>query len=110
MLAFWCVALFITIGKGTPAIFDPPKRFVIKGPYRYVRNPMVIGVLLMLIGEAVYFHSTGILIYASVLCIIIRNVVVRVEEKDLERRFGNEYIEYKRSINRWLPKFKRLQK
>lgn len=105
-LAVWCVMLFIKEGKGTPLPFAPPKRLVLTGPYRFVRNPMVIGTVLFLLGNAILLGSAGIFIY-TVIIFLIMHFFVLVEERSLVRRFGAEYTSYLKDIPRWLPRFLR---
>src|ERR1700745_2186800 len=64
-IALWCGFTFLFMGKGTPAPFDPPRKLVIRGPYRFVRNPMYIGAGMTLAGAAVYYESLSILIYTG---------------------------------------------
>ena len=101
-----CVFVFITRGKGTPAVFDPPIEFVATGPYAYVRNPMYIGGFILLVGFGLYHHSVSILILSVILIAVFHLFVVLVEEPILERQFGKSYVDYKKHINRWLPKWK----
>ncbi|HAJ57738.1 MAG TPA: isoprenylcysteine carboxyl methyltransferase [Candidatus Omnitrophica bacterium] len=103
-LAVWCVMLFIKEGKGTPLPFAHPKRLVLTGPYRFVRNPMVLGTVLFLLGNSILLGSAGIFIYAAVIFLIMHFFVL-VEERSLARRFGAEYSSYRKNIPRWLPKF-----
>lgn len=103
VIAFWCIYIFITIGKGTPAPFDPPRRLVTRGPYQFVRNPMYIGAGLALIGAALFYESLSLLGYVGVLFVIVHSFVVLYEEPTLRRTFGNEYEEYCQKIRRWLP-------
>ena len=99
----WCVALFARVGQGTLAPWDPTRRLIVVGPYRYVRNPMITGVLTMLAGESVYLGSR-VLAFWTVTFFIINNVYFRLlEEPGLERRFGASYGEYKSAVGRWLP-------
>ena len=106
ILVLICVGVFIIRGKGTPAVFDPPTEFVAIGPYKFVRNPMYIGGFILLIGVALFHHSISILILCGVLFFLFHLFVVFVEELQLEKRFGESYIEYKNSVNRWVPKGK----
>ena len=106
LLVLLCVLVFIIRGKGTPAVFDPPREFVATGPYAYVRNPMYIGGFILLIGFGLYHTSLSILILALVLIIVFHFFVLLVEEPNLERLFGNSYLDYKKKINRWIPKLK----
>ena len=101
-VALWCVLAFAFIGKGTPAPFDPPRRLVIRGPYRFVRNPMYIGAGLALLGTAVFYLSWPLLIYAGVFFIATHLFVLAYEEPMLRRTFGEEYEAYCRRVHRSL--------
>lgn len=103
-LTGWCVNLFNVEGRGTPAPFDPPKRFVATGPYRFVRNPMAIGIWLVLGGEAALYQSRAVAIYLLVVIALVAAFVRFVEEPGLERRFGSGYLAYKRQVPRWIPR------
>ena len=105
-LSGWTVRLFMKFGKGTPAPWDPPKRLVIQGPYRYVRNPMITGALLMLLAEALLFQSLVIATWMMVFFIGNAIYLPLVEEKGLEQRFGNEYLEYRTHVPRWIPRLR----
>jgi protein-S-isoprenylcysteine O-methyltransferase Ste14 len=102
-IALWCVYTFATIGKGTPAPFDPPRRLVTRGPYQFVRNPMYIGAGLALIGAALFYESLSLLGYVGILFLIVHSFVIWYEEPTLRRTFGNDYEEYCRKVRRWLP-------
>src|SRR5213593_4678336 len=102
-IAFWCVFTFAFIGKGTPAPFDPPRRLVIRGPYRFVRNPMYIGAGMTLAGAALYYESLSIFIYTGIFFLITHLFVVLYEEPTLRRTFGDEYEAYFRRVRRWWP-------
>ncbi|MDH3852581.1 MAG: isoprenylcysteine carboxylmethyltransferase family protein, partial [Deltaproteobacteria bacterium] len=93
-------------GKGTPAPWDPPKRLVIRGPYRHVRNPMITGALLVLLAEATLFQSLPIAIWMTVFFIGNAIYFPFIEEKGLEKRFGDEYRNYKANVPRWLPRIR----
>jgi protein-S-isoprenylcysteine O-methyltransferase Ste14 len=103
-LALACGGFFAARGLGTPAPFDPPREFVAVGPYRYVRNPMYIGALLMLGGFGLIERSPSVLLLAAGAAILAHAFVVFVEEPGLERRFGESYREYTRLVRRWLPR------
>jgi protein-S-isoprenylcysteine O-methyltransferase Ste14 len=105
-LALICIATFIVIGKGTPAPFDPPREFVARGPYTYVRNPMYIGGLTLLAGFGLYQHSLSILILTVIFLAVVHLLVVFVEEPGLENLFGQSYFEYKNQVNRWIPRLR----
>lgn len=104
LLAWKTVSLFFTVGDGTPAPWAPPKHFVVKGPYCYVRNPMIISVLLMLLSEAIFFGSFPILIWCVFFWIMNTIYFIWFEEPSLVMRFGNEYKKYKKNVRRWLPR------
>jgi protein-S-isoprenylcysteine O-methyltransferase Ste14 len=98
------ISSFIRIGKGTLAPWSPTKKLVIKGLYRYVRNPMIMGVLTVLLGEALLVRSENILTWAGTFFLINTFYFIVYEEPTLEHRFGNEYREYKKHVSRWLPR------
>ena len=103
VIALWCVFTFVFVGRGTPAPFDPPRRLVIRGPYRLVRNPMYIGAILALLGAAVFYRSMSILIYAGMFFIATHLFVVLYEEPTLRQTFASEYEVYCSRVKRWLP-------
>jgi len=105
-LSIWTVTLFFKFGKGTPAPWDPPKKLVIRGPYCYVRNPMIISVMLMLLAEALLFKSWPIATWLVVFFIGNSIYFPLVEEKNLEKRFGDDYKEYKAHVRRWIPRLR----
>jgi protein-S-isoprenylcysteine O-methyltransferase Ste14 len=100
----WCLWDFATFGRGTPAPIDAPKKLVVRGLYRYTRNPMYVGVLTVILGWAVLYRSGALLIYAAVVASAFRTFVVLYEEPHLEGLFGDEYAQYKRRVGRWLWK------
>ena len=104
-LFLWCDGLFTFIGKGTLAPIDAPKFLVRAGPYQWVRNPMYIGVLSIVTGEAILFHSLLLLGYALLIGAVMHLFVVFVEEPSLRRQFGESYETYRRTVPRWLPRF-----
>lgn len=99
------ISSFIKIGKGTLAPWSPTKKLVLKGPYRYVRNPMILGVFIVLLGETLMMLSKNILVWAGIFLIINTIYFIIYEEPDLEKKFGDEYREYKKNVSRWLPRF-----
>jgi len=103
-IALWCILAFATLGRGTPAPFDPPLKLVVSGPYRYVRNPMYIGAGLALAGAALFYQSVSLWIYTAGFLILMHLFVVFYEEPALRRSFGEEYEAYCRQVRRWLPK------
>jgi protein-S-isoprenylcysteine O-methyltransferase Ste14 len=81
-----------------------PKEFVAFGPFRHVRNPMSLGLVILMLGLGLYAHSVSVLLFALVLFLFLHLIVVYVEEPGLEKRFGDSYRAYKRSVRRWLPR------
>jgi protein-S-isoprenylcysteine O-methyltransferase Ste14 len=106
ILVLACAGVFISRGRGTPAIFDAPRAFVASGPYRYVRNPMYIGGLILLIGFGFYERSISILVLALLLFALVHLFVLFYEEPTLIRRFGGSYQEYRRAVRRWIPRWR----
>ncbi|MFD1158881.1 methyltransferase family protein [Roseovarius aestuarii] len=102
-LAANTMKLFVHEGHGTPAPWDPPQRLVINGPYRYVRNPMLSAVILMILAEAVVLNSPFLLGWAIVFFFLNTLYFIFIEEPGLERRFGEDYLRYKAAVPRWLP-------
>jgi protein-S-isoprenylcysteine O-methyltransferase Ste14 len=104
VLFSWCVSLFVRVGQGTLAPWDPTRNLVAVGPYRFVRNPMITGVALLLIGQALIWGSWVLGIWAGVFIIINHVYFVFLEEPGLEKRFGEPYRLYKDSVPRWVPR------
>jgi protein-S-isoprenylcysteine O-methyltransferase Ste14 len=99
-----CVWAFATAGRGTPGLWDPPRRVVAVGPYRWVRNPIYLAALLIVCGEAWLFVSADLLIYAAVLATGFHLLVTCYEEPKLRARFGEQYETYRRTVRRWIPR------
>ncbi len=102
-VAVWSVGAFAWLGKGTPAPFDPPRRLVIRGPYRFVRNPMYIGAGLALGGAALFYQSVSLLAYDGLFLLAAHLFVVCYEEPTLRRGFGADYEAYCQRVRRWRP-------
>jgi len=103
-LWLWTLRLFIRIGEGTLAPWDPTRRLVVEGPYRRVRNPMITAVLAVLLGEAAVFGSVGLLIWCALFVAMNWVYFVLRGEPGLERRVGDDYRAYKRNVPRWIPR------
>ena len=103
-LALACIFTFVIVGGGTPAPFDPPRRLVVRGPYRLVRNPMYLGAGFALAGAALFYRSISLLAYAGVFLLITHLFVVLYEEPTLRRAFEIDYEAYCRRTGRWWPK------
>ena len=101
-LLLWCVRDFYMAGRGSLAPWAPPERLVVVGLYRVTRNPMYVAVLLMLVGWALAFGTPRLWIYASALAVAFHLRVVLGEEPWLDRRYGEQWAEYRASVPRWL--------
>lgn len=112
VLLIWTVFLFDRVGKGTlgvGAVLGEPVNLVMRGPYRHVRNPMISGVLCILLGEAAVTASGWLLLWFAVF-FLVQAINIRLwEEPHLTRRFGNEYIAYCRHVPRWIPRISAWQ-
>ena len=106
LIYLWCAYDFTFIGRGTPAIFDPPKTLVVRGLYHYFRNPMYVGVLFAIIGQAFIHGSPALLLYALLTFVMLHTFVLLYEEPVLRKMFGDDYLAYGNRVNRWLPTFK----
>jgi protein-S-isoprenylcysteine O-methyltransferase Ste14 len=100
--AFWG---FAWTGGGTPAPIAPTKTLVVKGLHRFMRNPMYIGVGLVIGGQGWVFHSVHTLIYLACFWLVAHLFVVFYEEPTLHRTFGEEYERYRNTVPRWIPRF-----
>ena len=105
-LSLWTTFLFLKVGGGTPAPWDPPKRLIVRGPYRHVRNPMITGVLLILFAEAVLLQSWPLVVWMMLFFVGNAIYFPLVEEKALEKAFGHEYRHYKAHVPRWIPRLR----
>lgn len=106
IILLWSFWNFLKEGRGTPAPVDPPKELVATGFYRYVRNPMYVGVLAVIIGHFLWFAYWNLLIYAIVVFVAFHTFVRYYEEPTLKRKFGAAYEDYLKRVPRWLPRFR----
>ena len=106
LLWLWTVRLFVAVGRGTLAPWDPTTELVIEGPYAHVRNPMISAVAAVLAGEAILLGSPGIALLAALFPLVNHAYFVFAEEPGLERRFGAVYAAYSRAVPRWLPRLR----
>jgi len=97
---------FVTVGEGTLAPWDPPRRLVVRGPYRYVRNPMISGVVFVLFGEALFLLSRPHFVWALIFLALNFIYIPLLEETGLRQRFGDSYVEYCRHVPRLIPRFR----
>ncbi|MBN2909566.1 isoprenylcysteine carboxylmethyltransferase family protein [Polycladomyces sp. WAk] len=98
------IKLFAQMGKGTLLPSNPPQKLVVAGPYRYVRNPMISGVILILLGEAVIFGSVYLLAWFFLFWTLLHFVILFYEEPGLVKRFGGDYEIYRENVPRWIPR------
>ncbi len=105
-LVAWTVALFVRVGRGTLAPWDATSHLVVAGPYRHVRNPMITGVLAILLGEAILLGSLPLLLWFAAVFAVNAVYLPLVEEPGLRRRFGQEYAAYRANVPRWLPRMR----
>jgi protein-S-isoprenylcysteine O-methyltransferase Ste14 len=106
VMLFWTVYLFDRVGEGTLGVGDvmgQPVNLVVRGPYRHVRNPMISGVLAILLGEAAATASGWLLLWFAVFFAVLTTAIQVWEEPHLARRFGDEYVNYRRNVPRWIP-------
>jgi protein-S-isoprenylcysteine O-methyltransferase Ste14 len=100
------ILTFIRIGKGTLAPWSPTRKLIVGGMYAYVRNPMILGVITVLLAESLVFNSRSIFMWAVLFYVINTVYFIILEEPALEKRFGEEYRSYKRNVPRWIPRMK----
>jgi protein-S-isoprenylcysteine O-methyltransferase Ste14 len=103
-VSLWSMLAFVFVGKGTPAPFDPPRRLVVHGPYRLVRNPMYLGAAAAMLGAAMFYGTWALVGFVAAFLGAAHLFVVGYEEPTLRRMFGDEYAEYCRSVGRWWPR------
>ncbi len=103
VLGFLLLA-FVRDGRGTQAPLDPPRALVLRGLYRWIRNPMYLSYVVILLGEAILYRSRALLVYALAFWLLTHTYVVAVEERALTQRFGASYTDYCRRVGRWLPR------
>jgi protein-S-isoprenylcysteine O-methyltransferase Ste14 len=105
----WCARDFVRIGRGTPSPTNPPRELIVRGLYRFVRNPMYIGVLLVMLGEAALFQSVALLVYTAAFAVFFHLFVVLYEEPTLRGKFGASYEQYLDTVSRWIPRASALR-
>jgi protein-S-isoprenylcysteine O-methyltransferase Ste14 len=98
-----CIVEFARSGRGTLSPVDSPRELVVKGLYRYVRNPMYLSVATIVAGEALLARSMALAVYGAVWFVCVNLFVIGYEEPTLRRRFGGAYDEYARRVRRWIP-------
>jgi protein-S-isoprenylcysteine O-methyltransferase Ste14 len=104
MILLWCFWDFLVKGRGTPAPIDPPKELVVAGLYNYIRNPMYVGVLTIIIGHFLWFKTLSMIVYGLVIFLAFYLFVTLYEEPHLKDTFGTAYENYTKRVPRWLPR------
>ena len=105
-MQLYTTSLFFRFAQGTLAPWQPTQKLVIRGPYRYCRNPMITGVVMMLLGEGLFFNALAILIWGCVFFLMNTMYFIFKEEPAMLARFGESYAEYKRHVPRWIPRLR----
>lgn len=106
VVLLWSFWNFLAQGRGTPAPVDPPRELVAAGFYRYVRNPMYVAVLSLILGHFLWFGYWNLLVYALLVFVAFHTFVTLYEEPTLKRKFGASYEDYLRKVPRWIPRFR----
>ena len=108
VMCYAAIWSFATLGQGTPAPFDPPRRLVVQGFFRYVRNPIYVGALLVLVSEAVLLQAASVTVLLCIAGIFggVHLFVALYEEPVLRNRFGIQYEQYLKEVPRWVPRLK----
>lgn len=104
-VCIWCALMFPTAGEGTSAPFDPAQKLVVKGMYCFCRNPMYLGGMAILLGEALIFGSVWLVAYTALFAVAAHLLVVYYEEPNLSKKFGKAYEKYKSDTARWIPRW-----
>jgi protein-S-isoprenylcysteine O-methyltransferase Ste14 len=102
-----CIVDFVSRGRGTLAPVDPPRKLVIAGPYRFVRNPMYVAGVGILMGQVLWWQAPGLLVYLALFWLAAHLFVTGYEEPALSARFGAEYLQYRTQVPRWIPRLPR---
>jgi protein-S-isoprenylcysteine O-methyltransferase Ste14 len=106
-IMFWPVIAFFST-RGTPVPFNPPPKLITTGPYAYIRNPMLLGMFIFMIGLGVLFGSLSLIFIFTPLFIVINILYIKaIEEKEMEKKFGSKYLEYKKRVPMFIPWFKK---
>jgi protein-S-isoprenylcysteine O-methyltransferase Ste14 len=108
LIIIWCSLDIISKGRGTPAHFNPPKQLVSIGLYRYVRNPIYLGALIVQLGYILWFGSRSLVLYFLFFVLAYHILIMFIEEPILRHQFGAAYDEYSRNVPRWIPRLQQI--
>jgi protein-S-isoprenylcysteine O-methyltransferase Ste14 len=106
IIIIWCSVDMVKRGLGTPAHLDPPKKLIINGLYRYVRNPIYLGALFVLLGYILWFGSGLMILYFLFFVLAYQILITLIEEPILRNTFGKDYEDYCKKVPRWIPRIK----
>ena len=107
IIMFWPVIAFFST-RGTPVPFNPPPKLITTGLYAYIRNPMILGLFIFMLGLGVLFGSLSFIFIFTPLFIVLNVLYLKaIEEKEMEKKFGREYLEYKKRVPMFIPRFKK---
>lgn len=109
LLGMWSNYMQFTLGRGTPVPLMATQKLIVEPPYTYCRNPMALGAIVMYLGVAILFGSIGAVILVVLGAVLLLTYIKRVEEKEMEIRFGQEYLEYKRRTPFLIPQFRKRE-
>jgi protein-S-isoprenylcysteine O-methyltransferase Ste14 len=104
LVLLWCARDFAVRGRGTPNPLDPPRALVVDGLYRFVRNPMYVGVVTSVLGQAALYRSSAVVWYAAIVAVAFHLRVILFEEPKLTELFGDAYADYQKRVPRWFPR------
>lgn len=104
----WLLVCFVDFvaARGTPAPIAPTERLVVEGPYRYVRNPMYVGVIVIILGQTLWHGSPWLLVYGALVWTVTAAFVRMYEEPSLRRQFGSDYVAYQAAVPAWFPRLR----
>ncbi len=105
-LSFWSIALFAEVGRGSPLFWSPPQKLIVLGPYQHLRHPMVVGLLLLLIAESLFFQSVPLAIWTAANTLFHLSVIFLLEEPALRAEFGDAYLRYQTHVPRFFPRLR----
>ena len=107
LICTWAALAFLR-NRGTPVPFNPPPKLITTGLYRYIRNPMLLGLFIFLIGLGFLLGSLSLILVFTPIFVFINVLYLKaIEEKEMEKKFGNQYLEYKKKVPMWIPRFNR---
>lgn len=104
VLMAWTAILLVLYGQGSSAPWRPTRKLVVEGPFKFVRNPMTVGALMMMLGEALITSSRPMALWLAAVFVALNAYIFLIEEPGLKKRFGEDYQTYKQNVGRWIPR------